>query len=247
MGADHNENYTHSPMPERVSIIMPAYRLGSTIAANARRVLATLPEAEVLIVDDGSGDGTYEALLPVKAENPNLIPLLHEVNKGKGEALKTGFAASTGDIIVFLDGDLDLLPEQVPEFIARLSEADIVVGAKRHTMSTENYPLSRRILSRIFAFFTTAIFGLKIRETQTGLKAFKRSALEGVMDKLRLRGYAHDLEMIVRAKVKGATIVEHPAQLSAGGLEASLRLGMVWELARDTLRLLWWRVTGQLR
>ncbi len=225
-----------------LSVIMPAYRLGPVIASNIFAVVAAVSglDAEVVVVDDGSDDDTESQASLAAQQAPSVRVVRHEVNRGKGEALVTGTGHSRGGIVCFLDADLDLPPDQIAPLVQRLATADVAVGAKRSNMAGGAYPTLRRVLSHVFAVATTGIFRLPIRETQTGLKAFKREVLDAVLPSVRLRGYAFDLELMVRAHRAGYRIVEVPVRLGPSASGAALRLRMLWELGRDTLRLAWW-------
>lgn len=225
---------------------MPSYQLGDEIGPNVRRVLDSLGQLgphEVVVVDDGSTDGTAGILAELAIEEPGLRIVSHDHNRGKGQALISGWEASSGDRIVFLDADLDLPPEQIPDLLSYLEKADVVVGTKRQAMSRRDYPLLRTLLSRVYSMFTSGLFRLPVRETQTGLKVFKRSVLDQVLPQMRIYGYAFDLELLIRADRLGASMVEVPVTLAAAAKESSFRLGMARELAFDTLRLLIWKLT----
>jgi glycosyltransferase involved in cell wall biosynthesis len=243
-------NSTPMTNPPSVSVVMPAFQLGKVIAGNIERVasvLSALPGAvEIVVVDDGSTDQTLSEALAATSQMPGASVLSHPANRGKGQALFTGARVATGDLIVFLDADLDLPPEQLPALLAGMGEADVLVGAKRDSMAAGRYPLIRRILSRLFSLATVGAFGLTVTETQTGLKIFRREVLEKVIPQMRIDGYAYDLEMLVRAQRAGFKLAQTPVELGPGASTASLRGGMLWQMARDTARLQWWVWTGRV-
>jgi glycosyltransferase involved in cell wall biosynthesis len=237
------------PSSDQISVVLPAYRLGPVIYANVHRIagaLTRLGSTELVIVDDGSEDNTYTEARRAASEIPGAFVVRHDKNRGKGEALFTGTRAAKNDLIVFLDADLDLPPEQLPSLIEGLGETDVLVGAKRLSMSEGRYPLARRILSRVFALCTVGVFGLPVRETQTGLKVLRRRVLDEVLPQMRIHGYAYDLEMLVRAYRAGYTLREVPVELGPSASTAPLRPDMLWQMARDTLKLLFWVVTGKI-
>lgn len=239
---------TDSSDPARapaLSVVLPAYRLGDVIAETLDRVTAALPDAdtEVVVVDDGSPDETSAVVAAHR--DPRVRLVRHPSNLGKGEALVSGWRASEGELVVFLDADLDLPPEQVPAMVERLGDADVVVGSKREAMAAGNYPGLRRLLSRAFAGGISLLFRLPVSETQTGLKVFRREVLEAVLPAVRTRGYAFDLELLVRAHRAGYRLVEAPVTLDRRAAGASLRSSMMWDLARDTLRVWVWTFTDR--
>jgi glycosyltransferase involved in cell wall biosynthesis len=200
-----------------VSIILPVFRKAESLPrflAVLGEVIGTLPQrAEIIAVDDGSGDGTPDALL--RHQLPGMRVVALPSNVGKGEALRSGFAVSTGDPVVFLDADLDLHPRQIVRLLAlrQALDADVAVGSKRHPMSRVHYPPLRRLLSFGFQTIVWAFFGLNVRDTQVGLKVFRRRVLETVLPLLVVKRFAFDLELLVAAKRQGFRIAEGPVDL----------------------------------
>ncbi len=235
-----------------MSVILPAFRLGSRIYSNVLRVaraLESIDQFQIVVVDDGSPDDTgAEAHRAAAALGDVVSVVSYQPNRGKGAALQEGFAASTGAVVVFLDADLDLPPEQVLDVVAALEgqTADVVVGAKRSSMSRESYPLLRRILSVVFSTTIKILFRLPIAETQTGLKVFRRRVLDAVFEDVETARYAFDLELLVRAHRGGFTITEVPVELAVGAAGVPVTLKTLWEMGRDTLRLWWKVVRGKL-
>ena len=222
---------------------MPAYQLGASIHDNILRVVSVLeamPGSEIIDVDDGSTDDTFVQASRVELDEVSV--LRHEVNLGKGGALRTGGLAAQRPVVVFLDGDLDLPPEQIPDLVETLSERnlEVLVGTKRYGMSGGRYPWKRRVLSGVFRLVTRVLFRLEVSETQTGLKLFRREVLLAVLPDLRVTRYAFDLELLVRADRHGARIGEVPVALQVGASSAPLSIATLWEMARDTFKIFWW-------
>jgi glycosyltransferase involved in cell wall biosynthesis len=199
---------------------MPAYNEGPRIFDNIIETVHTMeeicPSYELIVVDDGSKDNTNKEAQRAAARYANVKAVRYTNNGGKGNALKYGFRHATGDLVVFLDADLDLHPRQIKTFLDYMqrSNADVVIGSKRHKLSQLDYPMKRRVLSAGYSLFIKALFNLSVKDTQTGLKLFKRQVLEEVFPKVLVKRYAFDLELLVNVRHRGYNIVEAPITLS---------------------------------
>ena len=228
----------------RLSVIMPLYRLAAEAEGNLRAVAELFErhgvETELVPVDDGSGDGTDAILRGFSTAgyaHVTLKPVVCRRNGGKGAALRAGFAASTGRYVMLLDGDLDIQPQQTPQFFEQLvmKAADVVVGSKRHPRSVVQYPWHRRILSACYFMFVRFAFGLKITDTQTGMKLFRRDVLGAALERMLVKTYAFDLELLAIAAQRGAKIVEAPVVIKFGNKFGALSGETVCRMAKDTL------------
>lgn len=207
-----------------LSIIMPAYCLGNNIADNIRHVHNIFSDQipfEIIAVDDGSNDNTAEEINRVAKDIPYVKPVVLHDNAGKGAAMRAGFKVCSGSHILLLDGDLDLPPSQVTNFFEIMEQKDVdtVIGSKRHPDSNLNYPWYRKLLSDGYYIFIKILFGLPVRDTQTGIKLFKRPVLEYVFPRMLVKRFAFDLEILSIAHQKGFTVAEAPITMDfRGGL-----------------------------
>jgi glycosyltransferase involved in cell wall biosynthesis len=203
----------------KISVITPCYNEAGHIRENVLEISRFFSEFaeryELICVDDGSTDDTLLELRAVADADPNLKILHYPQNQGKGFALRHGFEASDGNYIVFLDADLDLHPYLLREFFHLLIEekADVVVGSKRHPESRISYPRRRKVISAIYHYILLILFGLPVRDTQVGLKLFKREALDSVFDKIICKRFALDVELLANIHRSGYRIVEAPIKL----------------------------------
>jgi glycosyltransferase involved in cell wall biosynthesis len=168
---------------------------------------------------------------------PGEIALLHLPRSGKGEALRRGAQAARGEFVVFIDADLDLPPEQILFFVAiqRVKNADAVIGSKMHPDSTVDYPFIRRVYSLGYFLLVKALFGLPVRDTQTGLKLVRRELLLRALAQTECRGFALDLELLVRLVQLGAVMVEAPVVVQHSmKFSGGIGLPVVWQIFRDT-------------
>jgi glycosyltransferase involved in cell wall biosynthesis len=224
---------------------MPVYRLASSIEGNLARVAAVLADidsVEIIAVDDGSGDGTLEAAVRAASSHPNVLAIGLPTNSGKGHAIRAGVEASTGEVVVLLDGDLDLPPEQLPGILERFERdgVDVLVGAKHQSMKKGGYPAWRRFLSRAFSWATRIAFRLPVTETQTGLKVFRREPLDRLLPHLKVTRYAYDIELLVMTHRSGYRVGQVPVVMERSDSPSAVRLGTLWEVARDTTAV-WFR------
>lgn len=225
-----------------LSVIMPVYHLADTIESNLSAVAECLDAGgipyELVPVDDGSGDGTADAIRRAVAKRPEIIrPVLLDKNAGKGNALKVGFRASRGDYLLLLDGDLDIAPKMLPKFFDSMVShgSDIVVGSKRHPESSVQYPWHRRLASGIYFGLVHLFIGLPVTDTQTGMKLFKRKPLGESLDRMLVKTYAFDLELLAIACERGAKISEAPVEIRFGTKFGALKARTVHEMVHDTL------------
>ncbi len=233
-----------TPAALQLSVVMPLYNEGARIAANAEQTLATLRmlgPCELILVDDGSTDDSGAELARLAERFPDQIVTLTLDHAGKGEALRRGAQRARGEFVVFLDADLDLPPEQILFFVAiqRVKKADAVIGSKMHPDSTVDYPLLRRIYSLGYFWLVKALFGLPVRDTQTGLKLVRRDLLLRALENTECRGFTLDLELLVRLVQLGAVMVEAPVVVQHSMKFGGIGLGTVWAIFRDTFRT--WR------
>lgn len=204
----------------KLSAIMPAYNEGHHIYNNLRETHRALKRShcdfEILLIDDGSKDNTYTEALRAANDFRGIIPVKLPANCGKGNALKQGFQYATGDFIIFLDADLDLHPEQIYQMfrVMRDKTADVVIGSKYHPESRLNYPSSRKMFSKIYAFILKMLFGLPLRDTQTGLKIFRREVLAKIFPLVLCKRYAFDVELLANAHHVGYHVAEAPIILN---------------------------------
>lgn len=238
---------TAASAARHLSVLMPAYNEASVIAPSVEETLATLDrfgwDYEIVVVDDGSLDGTRETLTELARRHGRLVVARNRENFGKGRALKKGFRATTGALVAFLDCDLDLHPAQLKTLydIMERTGADVVIGAKRHPESRVDYPRHRRMISNVYFFLVKTLFGLPIQDTQTGLKLFRREVLAKVFPKMLVKRYAFDLELLVLAHHYGFTIAQAPVILKSTRCQHRIRLLDIAHTFWDTLAI-WYRL-----
>jgi len=224
-----------SNRPE-LSLVVPAYNEGDNIGLVIERLHDVVTRLgltyELIVVDDGSIDNTRAKVNEYARNNGHVKVVGYNNNVGKGFALRTGFSRASGDLVVFMDSDLDIDPKQVGRYVGALKDADVVIASKRHPKSKVDTPLVRRVLSHGFNAIVKLLVGLRLSDTQTGLKAIRREAFEGVFPKLTVKRYAFDVELLVLANLLSLRIVELPINIRLRGL---FDLREVWKIFLDLL------------
>lgn len=201
---------------DEVTIVIPAYDEASRIDPTLRGTAACMEEFgcpyEILIVDDGSHDATRRVSEQVARELDSVRVIGYEHNAGKGYAIVQGARAARGDLVLFLDADLEVHPRQLQVLYEAMQEAnaDIVIGSKMHSDSRVDYPRKRQVMSWGYYAIVRLCFGLPVRDTQTGLKLFRKEVLDGVVPRMLVKRFAFDLEALVIAHRLGFRIVEAP-------------------------------------
>lgn len=230
------------PMKKKVdvSVILCAYNEGNVIEETIDRVDRVLMETgwsyEVIVVDDGSLDDTKERAVGYRYKNGRdcLNVLSYQKNTGKGNAVKAGFEQSEGDFIVVIDSDLDVDPKHIPHYVGALKSTDVAVASKWHPESHASMMLKRKVLSFGFNILSRLLTGIKLKDTQTGLKAFRRSVLEGMISKLVVNRYAFDLELMAACNHCGFRITSLPVNVHVEGV---IGLKEILRMALDLFRV----------
>lgn len=207
----------HDATVPTLSVIVPAYKEADTIEealVGLTKVLdATERHYEVIVVSDGNVDGTELRAMALGHENVSV--LRYTPNRGKGFAQRHGVSRARGNLIVFIDADLDINPDSVGPLIELLERtpADVVVASKVHPESAVSYPAFRRFQSGVLRRIVRVLFSLTVADTQTGLKVFRAEVLHTCLPHVTSEGYAFDLELLVLASDHGFTLIEGPLDL----------------------------------
>lgn len=198
-----------------------------------------MPYEIIAVVDGTDVNKTYKAAKSIKLAKIKVFG--YTTNRGKGYALRFGMARSHGNVIAYIDAGRDLNPDGLEMLLAhyRWYKADIIVGSKWHSVSIVHYPLWRKVLSRSYGLLVRILFNLRIRDTQLGMKLFRRDVLEHVLPRLLVKQYAFDIELLVVAEYLGYTrIYEAPVELNWNVVESTVTHNLVptvWQMLIDTL------------
>ena len=227
-----------------LSLIIPAYNKEKTIVDNIRGIQAVLEniryDYEMIVVVDGQVDNTLQVLKKTKI--PKLRIFAYKENRGKGYAIRVGMHKSKGDYIMFIDSGFEIDPNGISMLLEHMEwyEADIIVGSKRHAASQVNYSLLRRILSLGYYWLVKILFQVNVKDTQAGIKIFKKTVLQRLLPRLVEKKFAGDLEMLVAAKQLGyKRIYEAPIKLdyTFASVTDAATLKSIYGILYDTLSI----------
>jgi glycosyltransferase involved in cell wall biosynthesis len=230
----------------RLSYFFPAHNEEANLEALVEEALAALPAIadtfEIIAVNDGSRDRTREIADRLAAAHPDVVRVVHhDVNRGYGGALRSGFEASRYELLCFTDGDRQFKVADLARLTARLTGADrpdIVVGYRIRRAD----PLIRIVYARTYKLANRIFFGLRVRDVDCACKLFRREALDGV--RVESGGAFFSAELLIRSLTAGRTIAEVgvPHYARTAGSPTGARPSVIWRAVKDfwSLRLRLW-------
>jgi dolichol-phosphate mannosyltransferase len=238
---------------ERALVVVPTYNERENIARLIGAVLGRDQRLEILIVDDGSPDGTGEIVHGIIAHEPRVHILERPRKLGLGTAYITGFQWAIErkyDYVFEMDADFSHDPAHLPQFLSAIQDADLVLGSRyQHgKVTVVNWPIGRLMLSYAANVYARKVTGLPVWDATGGFKCFRRSVLEAIdFAKVRSNGYGFQIEMSFRVWKKSFRIVEIPivfVDRTEG--QSKMNRSIVFEAVWMVWRLRFWSLTGRL-
>ncbi|MBM4002255.1 MAG: glycosyltransferase family 2 protein [Planctomycetes bacterium] len=237
LGCERPVAVTETPYPVpagfKLSIVVPVYNEAATIRTIIGRVIGVPLPKEVIIVDDCSTDGTREILQSLES-SPLFTVFYKPVNQGKGAALRTGFSLASGDVIVVQDADLEYDPQDIPAVVKPLVEnaSDVVFGSRFLGDEPQDKSLTHRLGNQFLTLASNLFTGLPITDMETCYKAFRRSALDGIV--LKQNRFGFEPEITAKLSRRNLRITEVPIRYQARGYAEGKKIGL-----RDLFNALW--------
>ncbi len=247
---DRRRERVQPPGGRRLSVVVPAFgegeRIGHTVA-ELRRALDVIDAyggVEIIVVDDGSDDDTAIAAEAAGAD----VVVRHEVNRGKGAAVRSGVLVVDGRCVVFTDADLAYSPDQILGLVALVEDGwDVVVGSRRHTETTTLVRARRlrEVGGRAINILTRAVLLGRYRDTQCGLKAFRSDAARLVFSRTRVDGFAFDVELFHLVERYHLSLAEVPVTIVNSDRSSVRAMRDALGLVRDLFRVRQWAAEGR--
>lgn len=203
-----------------ISVVIPVYNEAGCLQAHLDALRPVLEELapgdwELLLVDDGSVDGTGAEIARLAAIDPRVRGLAHPANRGKGAAVRTGMLATRGDAVLFCDADMSTPPDTLREFVAALAAgADVVIGnRKSRAARIERWQPPLRVwLGLGFTRLANALTGLRVSDYTCGFKLFRGAPGREIFAETATPGWSFDVEILARAARRGLSVREIPVR-----------------------------------
>ena len=224
----------------KISVLIPAYNEEDTIAEIVARVQAIDLETEIIIVDDGSTDGTQEKLQSIDNSFDNTRVLYHKENRGKGAALRTGLAAATGDVMIIQDADLEYDPRDYQNLLVPILDgrADVVYGSRFLGGPQRVLFFWHYVGNKFLTLLSDAFSNLNLSDMETGYKVFKKEVLNDIT--LKSNRFGFEPEFTMKIAKKGFRIYEVPISYSGRTYAEGKKIGWTDGLSA-IFTILWFR------
>jgi dolichol-phosphate mannosyltransferase len=242
--------------PVRVLVVTPTYNERLNIEPVLARLRAAVPQADVLVVDDASPDGTGDVADALAASDPGIHVLHRPIKDGLGAAYVAGFCWGLErdyDVLVEMDADGSHQPEQLPSLLAALQHADLVLGSRWvKGGSVSDWPAARMALSRGGNAYVRISLGLGLRDATGGFRAFRAALLESIdLTTVASQGYCFQVDLAWRAVRQGATVVEVPIAFvervhGRSKMSGSIVREALWRVTQWALVLRWEQVSARV-
>ena len=217
----------------KLSLIIPVYNENSTIEEILRRVKAEEIATEILVIDDGSIDGTRDILGNLDQDSQVRV-ILHDRNRGKGAAVRTGFQNATGEVFLIQDADLEYDPRDYPALIQPIEEgiADVVYGSRFLGGPRRTVMFWHMVANKLLTFMTNLLYNTILSDMETGYKVFKREIVDG----MQIHANSFDFEPEFTAKIlkKKVRVYEVPISFNPRDYDEGKKIGM-----RDAFQAVW--------
>ena len=228
-----------------LSVITPCYKEDSRIKDSLQEIHRVLSAAEhinhfeIIAVNDGSPDKTLVELKKIAAKMPELKVISYHQNRGKGHAVKKGVLEAKGEFVAYIDSDGEIHPEHLIKYFhfAKYGDFDVVIGSKTHPLSATKFSALRKLMSTGYRMINKLLFSLHVKDTQVGVKLFKREVGEKIFPLVKTQGYAFDIEFLTLCKHFEFSIFEAPVAIKHSNKNSSVNINSIVKALTDTLKI----------
>ena len=226
-------------IPElRISVIIPVFNQVGKISYSLEKIKQAVELAfsnyELIVVNDGSTDNTLTILKDIAMIDEHVRVISYTPNRGKGYAVRQGALHSQGDALILLDGDLDISPDLIKDYVERLSTSDLVIASKKHPESSVRIPRSRAFLSRAFNILIKLTIGIAQTDTQVGFKAGKGEMMRTIFRNVSVNRYAFDVEFLAIASILHLKVQEMPVIMK---IDRGFKMKEILRMFIDLIRI----------
>jgi glycosyltransferase involved in cell wall biosynthesis len=234
------------------SLIFPAFNEGRRLAATLDKVLSYVSQqnwkAEIIVVDDGSSDGTAEIVRRYAEKDARVRLLQNPGNRGKGYSVRHGMLKAGGDVLLFSDADLSSPISEAVKLLAAIEGgADVAMGSRwvDPALQTERQPVLRQIFGRTYNLLLRLVLGLNYKDTQCGFKAFTRQAARQIFSAQRIDRWGFDAELLYLARIYGRRTAEVPVEWAHAGYSKINPVRDGLRMFGEMITIRWNGITGK--
>lgn len=218
-----------------LSVVVPVFNESGTVASVVDRLHATGLPMQIILVDDGSKDGTFEAMSEIKLDH-DVIVIAHEKNRGKGAAIRTGFEQATGDIVVIQDADREYDPSDFRYLLQPLiaGEADVAYGTRYGHYDRQLSPWWHQTVNALISLLASIAIGIRLSDVETCYKMVPRKHLMKILPDLQENRFGIEIELTARLVRQGLRFTERPIRYQHRWYDEGKKIGWI-----DGVRALW--------
>jgi dolichol-phosphate mannosyltransferase len=224
-----------------ISLIIPVFNQARKISYSIEKIKQAVELSftnyELIVVNDGSTDSTLTILKDIAMTDEHVRIISYTPNRGKGYAVRQGVLNSQGDAVIFLDGDLDISPDLIKDYVERLSTYDLVIASKNHPESNVRIPRSRAFLSRAFNLLIKVTLGIAQTDTQAGFKVGKGDIMRKIFRNVSVNRYAFDVEFLAIASILHLRVQEMPVIMN---IDRKFKIKEIVNMFLDVTRI-WYK------
>jgi dolichol-phosphate mannosyltransferase len=235
--------HTYTSLKEsKISLIIPVFNQARKVSYSVEKIKQAVELSfanyELIVVNDGSTDNTLSILKDIAMTDEEHVRVIsYTPNRGKGYAVRQGVLNSQGDAVILLDGDLDISPDLIIDYVEMLSTSDLVIASKKHPQSNVRIPRSRAFLSRAFNLLIKVTIGIAQTDTQAGFKVGKGDIMRKIFRNVTVNRYAFDVEFLAIASILQLKVQEMPVIMK---IDRQFKMKEIMNMFLDVTRI-WYK------